>query len=557
MQIRIDPRWLRWAPTGIALLCYGAGMPALAQIPSQEPFGSPAAAPSPPTPYPAVPPPADRPVASREAMLEERIRQLEATVSRLAHQVDTKPPGAGGGSPPAGTGAAGGTGPGGAKIATPATTAAPSSSPGPAAPGQSLPPNPPASARFDVPATLESHPGAVKFGPGFEIRSNDDEFILQFHNLTQFEYRGYEQGGQAPVHDTFDFPRQWFMFSGRVGKPIGYFVSLANGFDAITLLDAFMDFTWDPRLQLRAGRFKTPFTYEFFVEPVQGLLSPERSVFFNNFGQNRDLGVMAYGRLLDKKLDYAVGIFNGARNTLVDQNDAKSVSAFLNWKPFGDEEETLLENFNIGGSVFAGHQDNIPIPQTLRTAVPTTGNAVAGIPFLAFNNNVRESGDMTFWDLHTAWFYRQLSVIGEWGSGFQDYALASNLQARTHLPVQSFYVQAGYFLTGETASSVGIVKPLRPFDLRKGHFGLGAVELTGRYAYMDIGREVFTNGLADANLWTNRLSLTDVGLNWHLTQYLKVYLDWQHGDFGSPVQFAPGRRQETSDMFLLRAQLFF
>jgi phosphate-selective porin OprO/OprP len=42
-----------------------------------------------------------------------------------------------------------------------------------------------------------------------------------------------------------------------------------------------------------------------------------------------------------------------------------------------------------------------------------------------------------------------------------------------------------------------------------------------------------------------------------VTQYLKVYLDWQHGDFGSPVQFAPGRRQSTSDMFLLRAQLYF
>ena len=87
--------------------------------------------------------------------------------------------------------------------------------------------------------------------------------------------------------------------------------------------------------------------------------------------------------------------------------------------------------------------------------------------------------------------------------------------------------------------------------------GLGAFELTGRYAYLDVGREVFTNGLADARLWTNRLSVTDVGLNWHLTQYLKVYLDWQHGDYGSPVQFAPGRRQSTSDMFLLRAQLFF
>jgi phosphate-selective porin OprO/OprP len=230
---------------------------------------------------------------------------------------------------------------------------------------------------------------------------------------------------------------------------------------------------------LRAGRFKTPFTYEFFVEPVQGLLSPSARSSSTTSAEPRPRrdGLRPAPR---QEARLCRGIFNGARNGFVDQNDAKSVSAFLNWRPFGDEEETLLENFNIGGSVFAGHQNNNPIPQTLRTAVPTTGSPVAGVPFLAFNNDVRESGDMAFWDLHAAWFYRQLSVIGEWGSGYQDYALASNLQARTNVPVQSFYVQAGYLLTGETASSVGIVRPHRPFDLRKGHFGLGAFELTGR-----------------------------------------------------------------------------
>ena len=87
--------------------------------------------------------------------------------------------------------------------------------------------------------------------------------------------------------------------AGGPEQPIGYFVSFANGFDALSLLDVFLDFDFDPRFQLRIGRFKTPFTYEFFVEPIQGLVVPERSIFFNNFGQNRDLGVMAYGRLFD------------------------------------------------------------------------------------------------------------------------------------------------------------------------------------------------------------------------------------------------------------------
>src|SRR5205814_480659 len=113
---------------------------------------------------------------------------------------------------------------------------------------------------------------------------------------------------------------------------------------------------------------------------------------------------------------------------------------FANYRPFGDEQNTLLENFNIGGSVWAANQNHAPIPGTLRTIVPTTGNNVLGVPFLGFNSNVREDGPMAFWDLHAAWYYQQLAVIGEWGSGFQDYALASPspVVTRTNVPVQSY-----------------------------------------------------------------------------------------------------------------------
>ena len=100
------------------------------------------------------------------------------------------------------------------------------------------------------------------------------------------------------------------MFSGRI-RPFGYFVSLAEGFDTTNLLDAFLDVDLDPRFRIRAGRFKTPFTYEFFVEPIQGLVIPERSIFFNNEGENRDIGFMAFGRLFDSHVDYGVGMFNG------------------------------------------------------------------------------------------------------------------------------------------------------------------------------------------------------------------------------------------------------
>ena len=192
----------------------------------------------------------------------------------------------------------------------------------------------------------------------------------------------------------------------------------------------------------------------------------------------------------------------------------------MNWQPFGEWKGSLLENFNIGGSVFAGDNQQIASPQILRTIVAIAGNAVAGVPFLGFNNNVRETGDMAFWDLHMAWFYQQLALIGEWGSGFQDYSTNPALPHENSRSRRSTS-RRSYLLTGETRSSIGIVKPNSPFSLHNGQFGTGAIEPYFRYEYMDIGSQIFTAGFSDPNLWANRVFQTHTGVNWHITQYVK------------------------------------
>ena len=147
-------------------------------------------------------------------------------------------------------------------------------------------------------------------------------------------------------------------------------------------------------------------------------------------------------------------------------------------------------------------------------------------------------------------------MIAEWQSGFDSYGIA-NQKYQTRMPVESFYVMGGYFLTGETVSGRGIVKPLRNFDVRPGKVGPGAIELIARYNYLNIGRNVFTAGLADPALWTNQLFTVDAGVNWYWTQYIKVYLGWQHAGFGNEVLFAPERFQSSSDQFWLRFQVYF
>jgi phosphate-selective porin OprO/OprP len=102
-----------------------------------------------------------------------------------------------------------------------------------------------------------------------------------------------------------------------------------------------------------------------------------------------------------------------------------------------------------------------------------------------------------------------------------------------------------------------LIEPLNPFDLRPGHFGLGALEATARFSDLTLGRQVFTGGLADPNLWTNQVQMVDVGLNWYLNKFLKIYLDWEHAMFASPVFYNTGGFQKSNDLYWIRCQVFF
>ena len=98
---------------------------------------------------------------------------------------------------------------------------------------------------------------------------------------------------------------------------------------------------------------------------------------------------------------------------------------------------------------------------------------------------------------------------------------------------------------------------MHPFNLSSEKFGLGTLEPTARFSELALGRQVFTAGFADPNLWGNSAYATDVGFNWYLNKYAKIYFDWQHVVFGQTVYYRPGGLQLTSDLFWLRFQLYF
>ena len=401
------------------------------------------------------------------------------------------------------------------------------------------------------------------FGPGFQYLSEDEEFLLQIHIQSQVEARVWGRSNQSPVSDGFFLPRQRIFFNGRITRSIEYVFSINRGFGDLNILETFINYHPSDKFQVRFGRYFTPLGYDQFAIRNIWLPTPERSLFTTNLGLNRQVGLMAWGFLFDKRLDYAAGVFGGPRNSFEDFNNSKDFVGYLNARPFQESESLWFARFlNIGSSVAFGYQDQPAVPLAFRVAaVAPTNSPAAGIaaaPFLTLNPNVAERGDRLLGSVHAAYYFKSLSLIGEWQYGHESYA-SSDRRTPTRVPVSGFYLTGGYFLTGEQVERRAMVHPLRPFiPTGKGERkGPGAWELVGRVSELHLGEQVFTAGLADRNRWSNQAVTTELGANWYWNEYAKIYMFWLHADFGDPVQYRPGGFQKAADLFWMRFQLYF
>lgn len=516
---------------------------------------------------------------SREVLLEQRLKALEATLSQPTAVTASatgaqipgssnadQPPGEEALVPPGFTGGIQMPGPNPALLAPDLNVSSD------AVPGYDVVEEPqgvPSSAtsggggpQRNMPFTPKMNKGYAGYGPGFVISSEDDEYQLQIHDLTQIDLRQYTPLTMSPTKGGFGLPRQWTIVNGRLTKPIEYFVALNFGFTNLNLIDAFFNLHYDDRLQVKIGRFKTPWSYEFYGEPANGLINPERSIFFNNLGMNRDTGVMVWGQVFDKTSDYAVGVFNGVRNGFEDNNYAKNVIAYFNTRLFEKSDWELLKYWNIGGSTSYNVYNSKARPDVFRTNVPYPGDPVASPQWLTLNSSTLEFGSQKLWSLHSAWYYESLSVMAEWYSGYSTYAHQNAPLKGQQVASGGWYAQAGYFLTGEKVTSRGMVSPLRPFN-PKSWDGLGALELGFRWANQSMDKSIFM--FAPENRWTNDTNVVDLGVNWYWNNYLKFYIGWQRAMYGKPIQAAPGVSasappsywMSSTDLLWLRAQIYY
>ncbi len=400
------------------------------------------------------------------------------------------------------------------------------------------------------------------FDDGFALESLDRQFQLRIHALTQIDGKTFSPEDQEPARGGIYIPRFRLYFEGQLMDLVEYELSLQRSVEGtFDVLDANVNFIASEGFQVRVGRALVPYSYAWYDHLEQYYITPERGLFPLNFGLARQAGVFAHGKLLEERLQYAAGATFGQLSGLADTNTTRDGLGYLNLRPFlHTEEYPALRFLNVGGSISIGEQAYESPPLPLRTSIQTSENdeaaQAASSIFLEYNDGVVAKGKRLQGALHTALYSGPFSVEAEWYAA--KFGTAPDAEAAAvDVPIFGYDITLAAFLTGETVEDRKTVAPLRP--LTRYGTGRGAVEIFGRYSYLKLGDEIFTAGLVNPDDWTNTASITDIGLNWYLSRFVRISLDWQHAMFGDPVLLNEEQdlRSRTTDLYWARCQLYF
>jgi len=203
--------------------------------------------------------------------------------------------------------------------------------------------------------------------------------------------------------DSFSIPRARLTLSGELLKNVRFRIQL-DGVKSPALLDANVDFLFNPAYGLRIGQYYVPVSMEnntsdsdmdtILRSQVVIALAPSRDI----GSQGRDIGAMFMGRY--SIAEYYLGVFNGAGINKLDTNKAKDLAGRLILHP--------VQTLAIGGSFYNGR-----------------------------HNPVQNGPDMsrTRAGLEAAWLPGKFSLKGEFISAKDDLTSKSG-----------WYLQGGYFV---------------------------------------------------------------------------------------------------------------
>lgn len=389
---------------------------------------------------------------------------------------------------------------------------------------------------------------ALTVGRGLSIKGPDGA-ELRVRGLVQADGRFFPDDHGAAPSATFLMRRIRPTLEGSWGPLIGFRLTPEFAGDNASLVDAYVDVKFDPRATLRIGKVKGPVGLER-LQSGGSLAMVERG-FPTELAPNRDLGVQLQGDLREGRLQYVLGVYNGAPDgrdaATANTDDAFEYAGRLFWEPFKGKDHALS---GLGIGIAASSGDTFGTGNGVLPRYRTPAQA----QFFNYGSNV--AGDGLRRRLSPQGYYHRgaFGLLAEHITSEQALRLISGPDAGRGARIENraYQLTGSYVLTGEDASFRGVARPDRPFS--PDGAGWGAFELVGRYGVLDIDDDAFPL-FANPALSASRAESWSVGLNWYLNAHLKLVANYTHTAFDGGAAAGADRRDERA--VLARAQLSF
>jgi phosphate-selective porin OprO and OprP len=400
---------------------------------------------------------------------------------------------------------------------------------------------------------------------GFSIQSGD--FELKTKALVQFDYRYFLDDQNPAQNDTFLFRRVRPSFEGSLGSLLGFRLTPEFAGDQASVIDAYIDLRFSPSATVRAGKIKGPVGQER-LQSAHYLLMAERS-FATELVPNRDLGLQLQGDLLDKRLNYTLGLFNGSPDgrdaPTVDLDDGKEWAARLFFEPYKASEHWLQ---GLGFGLAVSHGDKTQGQNSAASSnafLPRYRSQAQAVVFQmrgASTSAAQQSSGVFADGMHRRispqlyYFNGGFGLMAEAVRSEQTLAIvqtqAGTAQRQSLLAENRAYnLTASYLLTGEETGFRGITQINRPFAASGD--GWGAWELVMRYGRVNIDDRLFPVYANPATAVSGYTGLA-FGLNWYLTSNVKGIFNYTNTQFDGGAPIGEREREKT---IMTRLQLSY
>lgn len=385
---------------------------------------------------------------------------------------------------------------------------------------------------------------------GFGLKSADGAYELKLKALVQFDARFFTDDANA-FNDTFLFRRIRPSFEGSVGKLVGFRLTPEFAGNNATIVDAYVDLKFSPAATLRAGKVKGPVSLERLQSG--GAISFVERGFPTELAPNRDLGIQLQGDLFSSTVNYTLGYYNGTADgrdaATTDIDNRREVGARLFFEPFRNEPGFFQGlGFGVGGtsgtkfSTLANSNSN-DTTTNVKPAYRTPGQNT----FFSYRDTVVADGTHTRISPQLYYYRNSFGLLAEHIESEQSLRRHDVAASTQDIKNTAWQVVSTFVLTGEDASFRGVIKPASPFT--PSGDGWGALELALRYGELDIDDQAFVgaaNSFADPAARASEVRSYGVGLNWYLTQNVKLATNYTLTSFEGGAAGGADRRDEKA-----------